>query len=350
MHARDLSKMVTILRSLVDQGNTVVVVEHDESVMRAADWLIEIGPQPGAQGGYCLYQGKPEGILKVKESATGAWLSGKRKISSPKIRPVTNKTPRLRIDNVTTNNLNNFSCSLPLGRLVGLCGVSGSGKSTLLHQVIGKVNSDGEESNNTINGKLTFDIEPAEVAVIDQSPATRTPRSNPALYVGAWDAIRNLLGNSDAAKVAGLTPSHFSFNAGEGRCERCGGAGWETVEMQFVSDVALPCPSCNGRRFRDEILAFKFDGKSVADLLAMSVSEAKNFLGGRTPASNQLSVLEEVGLGYLSLGQPLTTLSGGEAQRLKLVRYLSRLDPEKRAHYCSLMNRRQACIAKMFQN
>ncbi|NBY42712.1 MAG: ATP-binding cassette domain-containing protein, partial [Verrucomicrobia bacterium] len=246
-----------------------------------------------------------------------------------KIRPVTNATPRLRIENISINNLNNFSGTLPLGKLVGLCGVSGSGKSTLLHQVIGRGDLDAEDASNPLNGKLVFDVDPAEVAVIDQSPATRTPRSNPALYVGAWDAIRNLLGNSDAAKVAGLTPSHFSFNAGEGRCERCGGAGWETVEMQFVSDVALPCPSCNGKRFRDEILAFKFDGKSVADLLAMSVTEARIFLGGRTPASNQLSVLEEVGLGYLSMGQPLTTLSGGEAQRLKLVRYLSRLDPSK---------------------
>lgn len=329
MHARDLSKMVTILRSLVDQGNTVVVVEHDESVMRAADWLIEIGPQPGAQGGYCLYQGKPDGILKIKDSATGAWLSGKRKVEPRKIRPVTNATPRLRIENISINNLNNFSGTLPLGKLVGLCGVSGSGKSTLLHQVIGRGNLEDEDASNPLHGKLIFDVDPAEVAVIDQSPAARTSRSNPALYVGAWDAIRNLLGNSDAAKVAGLTPSHFSFNAGEGRCERCGGAGWETVEMQFVSDVALPCPSCNGKRFRDEILAFKFDGKSVADLLAMSVTEARVFLGGRTPASNQLSVLEEVGLGYLSMGQPLTTLSGGEAQRLKLVRYLSRLDPSK---------------------
>ncbi|NDD71376.1 ATP-binding cassette domain-containing protein, partial [bacterium] len=213
MHARDLSKMVTILRSLVDQGNTVVVVEHDESVMRAADWLIEIGPQPGAQGGYCLYQGKPDGILKIKDSATGAWLSGKRKVEPRKIRPVTNATPRLRIENISINNLNNFSGTLPLGKLVGLCGVSGSGKSTLLHQVIGRGDLDAEDASNPLNGKLVFDVDPAEVAVIDQSPATRTPRSNPALYVGAWDAIRNLLGNSDAAKVAGLTPSHFSFNA-----------------------------------------------------------------------------------------------------------------------------------------
>ncbi|MEY4445542.1 MAG: hypothetical protein RL444_655 [Verrucomicrobiota bacterium] len=328
MHARDLARMVGILRSLVDQGNTVVVVEHDESVMRAADWLIEIGPRPGAEGGHLLYQGEPKGILKVKESATGNWLSGRRTPEVRAPRPVGDTTPRLRVAGATVNNLRDFACSLPLGRLVGLCGVSGSGKSTLLHQVIGR--RDPESGDEATELKwVKFDREPAEIALVDQSPATRTPRSNPALYVGAWDAIRTLLGNSPEAKAAGLSPSHFSFNAGEGRCERCGGAGWETVEMQFVSDVALPCPSCNGKRFRDEVLSFQYDGKSVGDLLAMSVTEARKFLGERTPASAQLACLEEVGLGYLSMGQPLTTLSGGEAQRLKLVRYLSKIDARK---------------------
>jgi len=328
MHARDLSRMVGILRSLVEQGNTVVVVEHDESVMRAADWLIEIGPRPGAEGGHLLYQGVPKGILKVKDSATGNWLSGRR-VSEPRTaRPVGDTTPRLRVSGATVNNLRDFACSIPLGRLVGLCGVSGSGKSTLLHQVIGRRDPESGDEAKELKW-VKFDKEPAEVALVDQSPATRTPRSNPALYVGAWDAIRTLLGNSAEAKAAGLTPSHFSFNAGEGRCERCGGAGWETVEMQFVSDVALPCPSCNGKRFRDEVLSFHYDGKSVGDLLAMSVTEARKFLGERTPASAQLACLEEVGLGYLSMGQPLTTLSGGEAQRLKLVRYLSKIDTRK---------------------
>ena len=328
MHARDLSRMVGILRNLVDQGNTVVVVEHDESVMRAADWLIEIGPRPGAEGGHLLYQGIPKGILKIKDSATGNWLSGRR-VSAPRTpRPIADTTPRLRVSGATVNNLRDFSCSIPLGRLVGLCGVSGSGKSTLLHQVIGRRDPESGDEAKELKW-VKFDKEPAEVALVDQSPATRTPRSNPALYVGAWDAIRTLLGNSAEAKAAGLTPSHFSFNAGEGRCERCGGAGWETVEMQFVSDVALPCPSCNGKRFRDEVLSFQYDGKSVGDLLAMSVTEARQFLGERTPASAQLACLEEVGLGYLSMGQPLTTLSGGEAQRLKLVRYLSKIDTRK---------------------
>jgi len=328
MHARDLSRMIGILRQLVAQGNTVVVVEHDETVMRAADWLVEIGPKPGAEGGHLLYAGKPAGILKIKNSATGEWLSGRRQVAANPSRPITSKTPQLRIKNAQVNNLKDFSCNLPLGRLVGLCGVSGSGKSTLLHQVLARKDAESDDTKLEVKW-LEFDQEPSEIALIDQSPATRTPRSNPALYVGAWEAIRNLLGNSEEAKVAGLTPSHFSFNAGEGRCERCGGAGWETVEMQFVSDVALPCPSCQGKRFRDEVLAFQFHGKSVADLLAMSVSEAREFFAARTPATQQLACLEEVGLGYLSLGQPLTTLSGGEAQRLKLVRYLGKLDPKK---------------------
>ncbi|MGA0134180.1 MAG: excinuclease ABC subunit UvrA, partial [Opitutales bacterium] len=325
MHARDLARMTEILRGLVAQGNTVVVVEHDESVMRAADWLVEIGPRPGAGGGKLVYEGPPAGVLKSAGSVTGAWLAGRRR---PEERPplkVDGSTPRLRVEGATANNLRGFTASLPLGRLVGLCGVSGSGKSTLLHQVIG---GRDPESGDVRGGRrwIKFDREPSEVALVDQSPAVRTPRSNPALYVGAWDAVRNLLGGSPEAAAAGLTPSHFSFNSGEGRCERCGGAGWETVEMQFVSDVALPCPSCQGRRFRDEVLAFKYEGKSVGDLLRMTVSEAREFLGGRTPATGQLACLEEVGLGYLAMGQPLTTLSGGEAQRLKLVRYLSKVD------------------------
>jgi excinuclease ABC subunit A len=325
MHARDLARMVGILRGLVAQGNTVVVVEHDESVMRAADWLIEIGPRPGAEGGHLLYQGPPAGIVRVEGSATGDWLAGRRAPAAAAPRPVGDTTPRLRVAGANAHNLRDFACSLPLGRLVGLCGVSGSGKSTLLHQVIGR--RDPESGDEATGPRwVKFDREPSEVALIDQSPATRTPRSNPALYVGAWDAIRTLLGQSAEAKAAGLTPGHFSFNAGEGRCERCGGAGWETVEMQFVSDVALPCPACAGRRFRDEVLSFRFDGQSVGDLLAMSVTEARRFLGARTPASAQLACLEEVGLGYLTMGQPLTTLSGGEAQRLKLVRYLGKID------------------------
>jgi excinuclease ABC subunit A len=328
MHARDIGRMVGILRSLVDQGNTVVVVEHDESVMRSADWLIEIGPRPGAEGGRLVYEGPPAGVTRAKGSATGEWLSGRRRPAASAGRPVTASTPRIEVRGASANNLRDFRVSLPMGRLVGLCGVSGSGKSTLLHQVLGGRDPETGEARGEDPGWVRLGQAVSEVALVDQSPVTRTPRSNPALYTGAWDAIRNWLGNSEAAKAEGLTPSHFSFNAGEGRCERCGGAGWETVEMQFLSDVAVPCPACEGKRFRDEILRLKVDGQSVADLLGMTVAEARAFLGARTPATGQLAVLEEVGLGYLRLGQPLTTLSGGEAQRLKLVRFLGELDRE----------------------
>ena len=326
MHARDIGKMIGILRSLVAQGNTVVVVEHDESVMRAADWLIEIGPRPGAEGGNLVYAGPPEGILKQADSPTGAWLGGKRVPETRRVRALQTSTPRLRIHEASVNNLKRVSLDLPMGRLTGLCGVSGSGKSTLLHQILANRDPETGDERTDPSPYLKFDQAVSEIALVDQSPVTRTSRSNPALYTGAWDAIRNWLGNSEAARAEGLTPSHFSFNAGEGRCERCGGAGWETVEMQFLSDVLVPCPSCEGRRFRDEVLRLQVDGKSVADLLAMTVTEARTFLGARTPASGQLAVLEEVGLGYLRLGQPLTTLSGGEAQRLKLVRFLGDLD------------------------
>ncbi len=322
MHARDIGRMTAILRGLVDQGNTVVVVEHDESVMRAADWLVEIGPRPGAGGGELVYAGPPAGAAKARGSVTGDWLSGRRSPEARRPRPVADDAPRLRVRGATVNNLRGLDLDLPLGRLVGLCGVSGSGKSTLLHQVLADRDPETGEARPEASGWVRLDRPVAEVALVDQSPVTRTPRSNPALYTGAWDAVRNWLGNSEAARAEGMGPGHFSFNAGDGRCERCGGAGWETVEMQFLSDVAVPCPSCEGRRFRDEVLRLRVDGRSVADLLAMTVAEARAFLGERTPATGQLAVLEEVGLGYLRLGQPLTTLSGGEAQRLKLVRFL----------------------------
>ena len=328
MHARDLGQMTEILRGLVDQGNTVVVVEHDESVMRAADWLIEIGPKPGAAGGHLIYEGPASGVLKAKNSVTGDWLAGRLKPVDHTPRVIKPKAPWLHVENATANNLKSFSAKIPLGKLVGLCGVSGSGKSTLLHQVLAERDPETGDVAKTSAHWVRFDEQPGEIALVDQSPAARTPRSNTALYAGAWDAIRTWLGNSDEAKAAGFTPSHFSFNAGEGRCERCRGAGWETVEMQFLSDVSVPCPSCEGRRFRDEILAFQLGGKSVADILDMTVTEAREFLGQRTPATGQLSVLEEVGLGYLRMGQPLTTLSGGEAQRLKLVRFLGTLGKE----------------------
>ena len=337
LHARDLGKMVSILRRLVSGGNTVVVVEHDESVMRAADWLIEIGPKPGAEGGLLVYSGVPEGILKCKNSVTGAWLSGARvpALANPEAVVRGKKTPEIKLAKVFAHNLKNFSASFPMRALVGLCGVSGSGKSTLLNNVLAHF----AEDKSGVPAEDDFELPPfkfesgepiAEVVLVDQSPVSKTPRSNTALYSGVWEHIRNLLSDTEEAQRLGLASSHFSFNSGDGRCPHCGGAGWEAVEMQFLSDVHVPCPVCEGRRFRREVLEFLYNGKNVAEILDFTVSEAKSFFAGTRKIVEKLELLESIGLGYLSLGQPLNTLSGGEAQRLKLVKFLTSIAaPEK---------------------
>lgn len=359
LHPRDLAKLVSVLRRLADLGNTVVVVEHDEAVMRAADWLIEIGPRPGKHGGEVVFSGPPDALADTKSKADGLirsahpcltaeWLSGKRFLATPATRrPVDKKTPSVRIEGATLNNLKNLSVALPLGRFVALCGVSGSGKSSLLHGVLGKATvgselarvspdaSDDEDASKlapygeATPFKLTFDSTPSEIVLVDQSPVTRTPRSNTALYSGVWDTIREKLASTPEAENAGLTASHFSFNAGDGRCPHCKGSGWELVEMQFLADVYVPCPVCEGRRFRESILAHTYRGKSVADILDTTVSEACELFSDTPSVAGPLASLEAVGLGYLTLGQPLNTLSGGEAQRLKLVRHLGSTDNKK---------------------
>lgn len=330
LHARDLGKMVSILRRLVEGGNTVVVVEHDESVMRAADWLIEIGPRPGAEGGKLVYEGVPEGILTCKNSVTGAWLSGMRAPDLADSASVIRgkKTPKIKLAKVFAHNLKNFTAEFPMRALVGLCGVSGSGKSTLLNNVLAHFSEDKSGvpvEDDFVLPPFKFESgEPiAEVVLVDQSPVSKTPRSNTALYAGVWSQIRNLLSDTEEAQRMGLMSSHFSFNSGEGRCPHCGGAGWEAVEMQFLSDVHVPCPVCEGRRFRREVLEFRYGGKNVAEILDLTVSEAKIFFAGTRSIVEKLDLLESIGLGYLSLGQPLNTLSGGEAQRLKLVKFLT---------------------------
>ncbi|MDR1817727.1 MAG: ATP-binding cassette domain-containing protein [Puniceicoccales bacterium] len=326
LHPRDLDRMTGILRRLVAQGNTVVVVEHDESVMRAADFLVEIGPQPGAGGGRLVYAGNVAGIGKAKGSATGAWLSGRRTPVESRRRSVEkDDCSWWRVAGITSNNLRDFAVEIPLQRLVGLCGVSGSGKSSLVEALAGSaLSSCGEATALSPRSPLPAprSLPWSEAALIDQSPVSKTPRSNPALYSGAWDAIRKRLAADPAADAAGLTASHFSFNSGDGRCPHCGGSGWESVEMQFLADVHVPCPICDGHRFRPEILAFKHRGKTVSEILAMTISEALEFFADTAGAVRPLALLDEVGLGYLALGQPLNTLSGGEAQRLKLVRFL----------------------------
>ncbi|MCC6416214.1 MAG: excinuclease ABC subunit UvrA [Opitutaceae bacterium] len=327
LHPRDIDRLIGIIRTLTNAGNTVVVVEHDEAMIRAADHVIEVGPEPGGRGGQIVFQGDVPALLTSPKSITGAYFSGRETIATPtRRRPVNSKHPSLHFERASKHNLRDISFRVPLQRFVCLSGVSGSGKSTLLDNVIhqglltqrNQLTEDPAEIK-TLRGDLDF----SEIVLVDQSPLSRTPRSNPALYTEAWDAIRNLFADTAAAQEAGFNASSFSFNSGEGRCDHCQGLGYERVEMQFLSDVFVPCPVCEGRRFKPEVLAIRWQGYSVSDLLNTSVTEALALFAVESAIQAKLRVLESVGLGYLTLGQPLNTLSGGESQRLKLVRYLA---------------------------
>ena len=352
LHPRDIDRLIGIIRTLTDAGNTVVVVEHDEAMIRAADHLIEVGPEPGARGGHIVFQGNLSAMLATPGSITGAYLSGRQRVDAPtnrrsvegpspdgprtaagaSARPVgdrpskANATKWLHFLNATKHNLNGLSFRLPLQRLVCLSGVSGSGKSTLLDNVIHQgllAQRNRLTTEPATIERVHSDLPFSEIVLVDQSPLSRTPRSNPALYCEAWELIRELYATVPTAQAAGFSPSSFSFNSGEGRCDHCQGLGSERVEMQFLSDVFVPCPICEGRRFKPEVLAITWQGKSVSALLATTITDALPLFAGHAEIQTRLAALEEVGLGYLALGQPLNTLSGGEAQRLKLVRYLS---------------------------
>ena len=327
LHPRDIDRLIAIIRTLTDTGNTVVVVEHDEAMIRAADHVIEIGPEPGARGGHVVFQGDVPQLLTSPASLTGAYLSGRQSIAPPASRrPVPANHPSLHFKNATKHNLQHLSFRLPLQRLVCLSGVSGSGKSTLLDNVIHQgllaqrhLLSEDPAVIESITSDLTF----SEIVLVDQSPLSRTPRSNPALYTEAWELIRELFADTPTAQAAGFNASSFSFNSGEGRCDHCQGLGYERVEMQFLSDVFVPCPVCESRRFKPEVLAIRWQERSVAEVLGTSVTDALPLFAHHPQIRQRLATLESVGLGYLTLGQPLNTLSGGESQRLKLVRYLS---------------------------
>jgi excinuclease ABC subunit A len=331
LHPRDIDRLIGIIRSLTQAGNTVVVVEHDEALIRAADHVVEVGPGPGAGGGRIVFEGSVRRLLESRTSITGAYLSGRERIPVPPHRrpaPAGGGPGWLRFRGAAKHNVRGLDLDIPLGRLVCLSGVSGAGKSTLLDNVI---------HQGLLAQRLQFAEDPAviagisgaeglaEVALMDQSPLSRTPRSNAAVYTGTWELVRELYAATPEARSAGFTSSSFSFNSGDGRCGRCQGLGFERVEMQFLSDVFVPCPVCEGRRFKPEVLAVEWRGRSVADLLATSVSDALGFFAGEAEVCRRLAVLDSVGLGYLTLGQPLNSLSGGEAQRLKLVRYLGGL-------------------------
>lgn len=330
LHPRDIHRVIRILRALVDQGNTVVVVEHDEAVMRAADHLIEIGPEPGEAGGEIVFQGSLPQMLRNRRSLTGAYLGGKREPPPPPVpRP-----PRGRIEIVgaNRNNLRDFNLSLPLGNLVGIAGVSGSGKSTLLHDVLyqGLRRHRGETAEDPAEiQQIRIEGEIGPIERVDQSTVAKTPRSNPAIYVGAWDGIRKCLAATDSARSSGLEAGHFSFNSGDGRCPNCEGLGAIRTEMQFLSDIFTPCPVCEGRRFREEVLSVQWEGLTVDQILQTDVRQAMDLFRSKPKIFGRLEALQSVGLDYLRLGQPLNTLSGGESQRLKLVRYLTGIERDR---------------------
>jgi excinuclease ABC subunit A len=330
LHPRDIDRLIEIIRTLTRAGNTVVVVEHDESMIRAADHVLEIGPVPGAKGGHLVFQGDIPELLRDRKSLTGSYLSGRQSIAAPatrrKVAQASSLHPWLTFTGVSKHNLQNVTLRLPLHRFVALSGVSGSGKSTLLDKVIhqGLLAKRHQLTEDAAQiASITGDDAFTEIVLVDQSPLSRTPRSNPALYTEAWDLIRDLYAKTPAAQAAGFSSSSFSFNAGDGRCDHCQGLGYERVEMQFLSDVYVPCPVCEGRRFKPEVLAITHQEKSVDDLLNTSVADALEHFAPQPAIRARLAVLDEVGLGYLTLGQPLNTLSGGEAQRLKLVKYLT---------------------------
>ena len=326
LHQRDNDKLIATLKKLRDLGNSLLVVEHDEDTMYAADQIIDIGPGAGVHGGQVMAQGTAEEIKNVPTSITGAYLSGRKKIEVPKKRRPGNKK-NVEIVNATENNLKNISVKFPLGKFICITGVSGSGKSTLINEVLYKniaqqLNGATEKPGKckTIKGLENID----KIINIDQSPIGRTPRSNPATYTGTFDLIRDIFASTNEAKMRGYEKGRFSFNVPGGRCESCSGDGVHRIEMHFLPDVFVPCEVCKGKRYNRETLEVKYKGKSIADVLDMTVEESLEYFANIPRIKNKIQTLYDVGLGYIKLGQPSTTLSGGEAQRVKLATELSK--------------------------
>src|SRR5438094_1480036 len=326
LHPRDVGRLVRVMHNLRDKDNTLLVVEQDEQIIRAADNLIDIGPGRGERGGELVFNGPLQDF--VGRSLTRDYLSGRKSIPIP-------KSPRkfssvVKIAGATEHNLKNVDVEIPLGIFTAITGVSGSGKSTLIQDVLYRnlLRAKGQASEHepgacrTVAGAHRF----SETVMVAQSPFARTPRSTPILYLGLYDRVRELFAALPEAQAQGLTASAFSFNSGSGRCERCNGTGFEKIEMQFLSDLYVRCAECEGKRFQPHVLKIQLHGKSIHDVLELTVTEAAAWfaqIGEREKLSDPLEILEEVGLGYLRLGQPLNTLSGGESQRLKLVSHLA---------------------------
>lgn len=331
LHQRDNDKLLATLKNLRDMGNTLLVVEHDEDTMRTADQIIDIGPGAGENGGYVVAQGTAEEISKVPESITGQYLSGAKSIPVPeKRRKGTGKF--LTVKGACANNLKNIDVKFPLGTLTVVTGVSGSGKSTLVNDILYKALSKklmGSRERPLAHEKILGMQNVDKVINIDQSPIGRTPRSNPATYTGVFDLIRQLFATTNDAKMRGYKPGRFSFNVKGGRCEACHGDGMLKIEMNVLPDVYVPCEVCHGSRYNRDTLEVRYKGKNIADVLDMTVSEACQYFSNQQRILKKLQVLEDVGLGYIRLGQAATTLSGGEAQRVKLATELSKVNTGK---------------------
>ena len=320
LHPRDNEKLINTLKEMRDLGNTLVVVEHDEEIMKQADYLVDIGPKAGIHGGEVIAAGTPEEVMKNENSITGQYLSKNKIVPIPSKRRVGNNSS-LVIKNATENNLQGLNVEIPLGKMVLVTGVSGSGKSTLVNEILVKTLQKKLYHSKVIPGKCDG-IEGLEniekVIQIDQSPIGRTPRSNPATYTGVFDNIRDLFAETQEAQIRGYNKGRFSFNVKGGRCERCWGDGVIRIEMHFLPDVYIPCEECHGTRYNSETLEVKYKGKNIAEVLDMTIDEALEFFNNIPQIKNKLETLNNVGLGYVKLGQSSTTLSGGEAQRVKL--------------------------------
>jgi excinuclease ABC subunit A len=327
LHQRDNERLLETLRRLRDIGNTVIVVEHDEDAILTADYVVDIGPGAGVNGGHIVAEGTPEDVLKNKNSITGQYLSGKLQIPTPPERRVATKNKKIHLDGATGNNLKNVSVDVPLGLFVAITGVSGGGKSTLMIDTMYQAMArrlNGARVNPAPHNHLTGLEFLDKIIDIDQSPIGRTPRSNPATYTGAFGPLREWFAGLPEAKARGYGPGRFSFNVKGGRCEKCEGDGVIKIEMHFLPDVYVTCEVCKGHRYNRETLEVQFKGKSIADVLDMTIDEATEFFSAVPSIREKFATLQRVGLGYVKVGQPATTLSGGEAQRVKLSKELSR--------------------------
>ena len=330
LHQRDNHRLIKSLKELRDMGNTVIVVEHDEDMMRAADWIIDIGPRAGRKGGEVVFQGTPANMLKT-DTITAQYLNGERAIEIPPKRRGGNGKA-IKIFGACGNNLKNVDVEFPLGKLVVVTGVSGSGKSTLVNETLQPILS--QHFYRSLKKPMPYDKVTGvdnidKVVDVDQSPIGRTPRSNPATYTGVFSDIRNLFVNLPEAKIRGYKPGRFSFNVKGGRCETCGGNGYKTIEMNFLPNVLVPCEACHGKRYNRETLEVRYKGKSIADVLDMTINQAVEFFENVPNILQKIKTLQDVGLGYIKLGQSSTTLSGGESQRVKLATELAKRDTGK---------------------